>query len=150
MPVDAAISPGNKLLDKLRAKQADYGKKIEAGIKRAALHLQRASQKVVPVLSGNLKASSFTRSEGKGLSVKAHVGYTAAYAVYVHENLDAAHGSEFNAKHADKIAGHQGRNTKSKHAYWFNRGPNQRAKFLEGPMNEERPAMAALIRDSVK
>jgi hypothetical protein len=43
------------------------------------------------------------------------VGYAASYALFVHENLDAAHGEEFNKKH--------GRG----------RGPNQQAKFLETP-----------------
>src|SRR5208283_1222248 len=32
------------------------------------------------------------------------VGYTANYAVYVHENLEAAHGQAYNIKYAAKIA----------------------------------------------
>lgn len=45
------------------------------------------------------------------------------YALYVHENLEAAHGKDFNAKYAAQI----------KAGSMRNRGPNQKARFLIDP-----------------
>ena len=70
------------------------------------------------------------------------VGYTAAYAVHVHENLEAAHGAAYNAKYADEIAQGQTVNKKGrvvKKRGWkgrTSRGPGQQAKFLEQPARE--------------
>lgn len=56
---------------------------LEAGFKVLAVAQERA-----PVDTGNLKGSGFVRKEGKlGVSV----GFSAAYAIYVHENLEAHH-----------------------------------------------------------
>lgn len=61
------------------------------GLKRAGLYLQRLSQKVVPVKTGNLKNSAGTRMIGRGKHSAAVVFYTAAYAVYVHERTELQH-----------------------------------------------------------
>lgn len=106
---------------------------VMVALLRAGLKLQRASQKIVPVQFENLKASAFTRLTSRGDSVI--VGYTAAYAVYVHENLDAAHGEAFNKKHAKEIAN---AHTPAQKKIWFRRGKNQQAKFLERPWKEMR------------
>jgi len=100
-----------------------FGKRLEASLIRTGLWIQRESMKIVPVDTGNLKASAFTRRvEGtSGLNTVVFVGFTAAYAIYVHENLEAAHGEAFNAKYAQEIA--QGLEHR--------RGKNQQAKFLE-------------------
>lgn len=74
-------------------RKADYviGEGVERGLKRAGLWLQRLSQEVVPVDTGNLKNSAFTRASGKGMKTDVFVGYTAGYAVYVHEILENKH-----------------------------------------------------------
>jgi hypothetical protein len=66
------------------------------------------------------------------------VGYTAAYAVYVHENLEAAHGAAYNAKHAAEISAGKTKSSKTKKGWKgaTSRGPNQQAKFLEQPARE--------------
>jgi hypothetical protein len=64
------------------------------------------------------------------------VGYTAKYAIYVHEDLELRHGADYNAWYAEEIeAG-------IKHA----RGENQQAKFLEQPFRQNRRKYLAIIR----
>jgi hypothetical protein len=65
--------------------------RLHAGLKKGGLFLQRESQKIVPVQYGILRASAFTRAEGEGKDFFVRVGYTAQYAIFVHENLDSHH-----------------------------------------------------------
>ena len=112
------------------------------GLKKAGLLLQRESMKLVPVDHGVLRGSAFTRVTGTGSKTDVQVGYTASYAIYVHENLDAAHGKQFNAKYRKEIANGQMRS----------RGANQSAKFLERPYRDlrVRADMKAIVVASVK
>ena len=41
--------------------------------------------------TGNLRGSAFTRATGNGFETIVTVGYTASYAIYVHENLNSFH-----------------------------------------------------------
>ena len=133
----------NVVLRNLKAAKPTLGAKVGRNLKRAGLFLQRESQKIVPVHKGPLKASAFTRNVGgTGWATDIVVGYTAKYAVYVHENLTTAHGRRFNIKHADKIAS---ATTKAQRKIWFNRGVNQQAKFLEQPMRMKRRELMAII-----
>ncbi len=115
------------------------GKKIadgvEVGIIKAALLLQRESQRLVPVETGNLKASAFTSVEGTGFSTKATVGFTAAYALYVHEAVGMV------LKGVRRPSG-LGK-------YWDPQPPAQ-AKFLEEPSRRMAPQMLRIIRDAAK
>lgn len=43
---------------------------------------------MVPVDFGVLKASAFTRAQGQGFKTVVNIGYTAFYAMYVHENVE--------------------------------------------------------------
>lgn len=61
------------------------------GLKKGGLYLQRQSQLVVPVDTGALRNSAFTRIAYAYNTVVVTVGYTVAYAIYVHENPDAQH-----------------------------------------------------------
>jgi hypothetical protein len=54
----------------------------------AGLHLERRSKALVPVDTGNLRASGYTR---RSAELEVEVGYQASYAVFVHENLEAKH-----------------------------------------------------------
>lgn len=123
----------------LRSQNLRIQQGVERGLKRAGLLLLRYAQKIVPVEFGLLKASGFVRVEGYGMAARVNVGFTAAYAIYVHENLDAAHGAAYNTKYADDIKA--GRKKA--------RGPNQQAKFVERPAREHRPELLAVIRASI-
>ena len=100
------------------------GNRIGTNLKRAGAFILRNSQKIVPVWTGNLKASGYVSHTGSGLATVVDVGYRASYAVFVHENEEALHGRDFNEVYADKIAENPG------HHYWFNRGEWQQANFL--------------------
>ena len=87
----AAVEGVKQILKNLRKVSADKQAALERGLVKAGLTLQRASQKVVPVDTGALKNSAYTRKQGSGAKVSVIVGYTQSYAIYVHENLESRH-----------------------------------------------------------
>lgn len=119
-------------IDKL---QEQIGSGFKKGLTRAALYLQAASQKLTPVDTGTLRASAFTRVTGSGLAAKATVGYTAFYALFVHELV------EMKLKGQPRPGG-RGR-------FWDPQGKAQ-AKFLETPMRTEKDKLRQFIRDGIK
>lgn len=93
-------------------------------LKKSGLLLQRVSQKQVPVDSSNLKGSAFTRASGKGFRTSVNVGYTAKYALALHEGVGMRlHGEPRTGKRPD--------GTQRKGSYWSPQG--SRRKFLEIP-----------------
>lgn len=101
-------------------KVKDYQNNASKAVYVAGLFLQAESQKIVPVDTGFLRASAFTRVKRDSKGYLSEVGYRAAYAIYVHENL--------NAKHAAGTS----------------------AKFLEIPFNEKRDQIIAIISAVMK
>lgn len=92
-------------------------------------------------LSAVLRALS--KEERKALreySGSVAVSYYANYALYVHENMQAAHGTDYNERYADEIAA--GKRS--------DRGAGQRAKFLEEPARRLQKQMAEKIRLHIK
>lgn len=87
-----------------------------------------------------LSEQSRKKSGRFGFNVNLAVGFAAPYHVYVHENLQYAHGAAYNAKYADRIQ--RGLDHK--------RRPQEQAKYLEQPAREMRGQLAALIRNSMK
>ena len=146
----------NEVVKGLDLNDKKVQRSIRSGLIGAGKWLLRTSQQLVPVQFGILKASGFVRDVGVSKDrPDVVVGYTAKYAIYVHENMDAAHGKAFNAKYAKEIAAHsrilkRGKN-KGKVVYgavksgWFPRGLNQQAKFLETPMRTEREAILDIV-----
>ena len=132
----------DKVVKNLKKQNSNMGNTFAVRLKRAGLYLQRQSQKIVPVDTGNLKASAFTRSRGTGWNTSCWVGYTAAYAIHVHENLDLRHGKEYNDYYADEIAD---KNNKT----FRKRGENQQAKFLEQPARQYRKHILKIIAGKV-
>ena len=134
----------NKILTNLKElplAQGAIGKGVERGLKKSGLLIFRDAQKEVPVDTGNLKGSGFTRKlEGAGSTTKVGVGYTAAYAIKVHEDLSVAHGRAYNRKHADDIAA----------GLLSSRGENQKAKFLEDPAKRLRGDVLRIISKEVQ
>jgi len=126
------------------------GKRFAVGAKKAGLFLERESQEIVPVQFGDLKGTAFTRNVGgSGFRCDIIIGYSGetGYAIYVHENLEAAHGKEFNIKHAEEIAS---ASTSAQKRVWFERGENQQAKFLEKPARTKRRKIIRIIKNEMR
>jgi hypothetical protein len=81
----------SNLLRQFDRLEKSYAKGFRTGISMAGLLVQRESQLIVPVDTSNLKNSAFTRTFGSGFQSFTLVGYTAAYAVFVHEDLMVGH-----------------------------------------------------------
>lgn len=60
------------------------------GLLAAGLIIQAEAQGMTPVDTGNLKDSAFTRKAPEN-EFAVEIGFSAAYAIYVHEDLDAYH-----------------------------------------------------------
>jgi hypothetical protein len=119
--------------------------KFSRNLVKAGLYLQRESQHLCPIETGVLRNSAFTRKFGKGWKTKVIVGYTAAYGIYVHENLDALHGKAYNDFYNAGQAGRDattGRFTKAKHK---KKRPQEQAKFLEDAYKNNRGKIFVII-----
>lgn len=88
----------------LKKSKTKATKGLRVGLFRAALFLQRESQKIVPVDTGALRASANTRMEGTAETPEAIVSYGQDYAVHVHENLEMRHKPGKVAKYLEKPA----------------------------------------------
>ena len=100
---------------------------------------------------GNLTNSKYIRNiGGVGYRTDILVGFTANYAVYVHEDMTKKHGKDFNIKHAEEIAAAQGTKRGTAKGGMFLRGEDQQAKFLERPAREERQRILKIIAREAK
>lgn len=129
------VSGVEGIVANIKRKTDTMATKTEKALKLAGLNLQRASMERVPVNFGILKASAFTRAEGEGFKTVVSVGYTAAYALYVHEAIEM----KLLGKPRPKGRGH----------YWDPQGQAQ-AKFLEGPLREMLPEIKNSLREALK
>jgi hypothetical protein len=107
-----------------------------AGLYEAGLKVQASAQRRVPVDTGNLKASAYTRKDPGG-QPQVEVGFTAAYAVFVHENL------EMKLKGVPRTSG------SGKGRYW---DPQGRAgpKFLQNAVSENVRNILAIVQKTAK
>jgi hypothetical protein len=114
------------------------GNGMNRGLRLAGLALQAESQLLVPVEFGNLKASAFTRAKGGFANMEVTVGYTAAYAMFVHENV------------AMKLKGEE-RRPSPPHIgrYWDPAGRGQ-AKFLEQPFRASTDRTVDLVMQEIR
>lgn len=126
----SSITGVAQVLKNLEAKRIAYGLGTARGLKKAGLTLQRASQLKVPVDLGVLKNSAFTRAFGSGIKTVVTVGYTANYAIYVHENV------EMKGRGMPRSSG--------KGNYWDPAGRGQ-AKFLEEPARSMKAELRNII-----
>lgn len=124
------------VLSNLDRQTEALGRRIAKGLKTAGLVLQRDSQTHVPVDFGVLKASAFTRAQGDGAKTIVTVGYTASYALFVHELVGM------------KLKG-QPRTAPSKGKYWDPQG-RAYAKFLEEPFRRLTPAIIKIVQEAAK
>lgn len=124
-------------LSKLNKEAQRRSQAVQTGLKRCGALLLRESMMIVPVDTGFLRRSGKVVATGVGNTTVVQVGYSAAYSVFVHENLDVAHGEAYNTKHADAIAA----------GFLKNRGPNQQALFLIQPLIQLRPEFLRIMKE---
>lgn len=149
MPAVIQIRGMQEVLSNLKKAGRRIGDGAGRGLVKGGQFLQAESQRICPVMTGNLRASAFTRRVAPKHVI---VGYTAGYAAYVHENLEAAHGKAFNIKHATEIAraNTRMRAGKRRSRVFFGRGENQQAKFLERPAKEKRHDILRIVAEEAK
>ena len=75
----------DKVLRNLNKEIKKIENRTQAGVTAAALKVKAESQKLTPVDTGNLKASAYVSSPAIKNIPSAEIGYTASYAIYVHE-----------------------------------------------------------------
>lgn len=123
MPRVAGITGVEKLLRRLKNARGKQALAVARGLKVGGLFLQAESQRICPVDTANLVNTAITRNVGgSGLDTDIVVAYgdEADYAVYVHEDKNAAH------------------------------GPGKQAKFLEQPARTKRGEIIRIIHDEAK
>lgn|SRR3990167_1107320 len=113
----------------------------EQGLKLAGLRLQKESQGLVPVDLGPLKASAYTRATGTGLRTVVYVGYTALYALHVHELIGMTLKGQLRTVPPGQ-PGYRGR-------FWDPQGKAQ-AKFLEEPARRLIPTLRTIIKNKAR
>jgi hypothetical protein len=130
MPPVVVIGLGRIQLN-LKRRSTTLAAKFQFGAVKAGLLLQRESQRLVPVEYSVLKNSAYTRSIGVGLNATVYVGYTASYALTVHEA-------------AGTLRGLGVPRPSGKGNYW-DPSPQAQPKFLEQPARALAPKMRAII-----
>lgn len=138
--VKVTVEGAEFVVRNIRSARARLATGISRGLRRAGILVLRESKKMVPVDTGVLKASGFVRAHFSGADTVVTVGYTAAYAGTVHEDLTKAHGDEYNSKHAVAIAA----------GFKKRRGSGQSAKYLETPVRWNIKAINKVVKDTVK
>lgn len=98
------------------------------------------------------KLASLEKKSREQHDVSVVVGYDAAYAIFVHEDLEAAHGSAYNQKYAEEIAAGKTKSGRKKRGWKgkTSRGPNQQAKFLEKPAREMAKELGSMIGSAMQ
>ena len=103
-----------------------------AGMLEAGLKIEARSNERAPREYGNLAASSYARKAQDG-AMAVEIGYTAEYALYVHEDL------EMSLKGEPRPSGLG--------VYW---GPNGENKFLEKTLRENTDLIVQIIQQRAK
>lgn len=143
MRIKGQVIGVDNVLRNIRATPDKIGIGVSRGLRLAGLVLQRASQEQVPVEFGVLKASAFTKAGGVGLKTFVDVGFTAAYAVYIHENREIwPPGMRLKGQPRQPNPPHKGN-------YWDPQG-KAKPKFLEDPARLLMPTFKKIIVDEVK
>lgn len=98
--------------------------KTSAGMRAGALIVQREAQKRTPTDTGNLKGSAYTEVRDEFGRIIAEVGFTAAYALFVHENRE------------QKLKGQPRSSGSGKGTYWETGEPGFLTNALREKQNE--------------
>ena len=86
-----AISGIDKVLGNLNRQIIVIQGKGRQGLKTAGLLVEGESKAMTPVETGNLRAGAYTQDIGDLGNPGVEIGYTAAYAVFVHERTELRH-----------------------------------------------------------
>jgi hypothetical protein len=98
-----------------------------AGLLAGGLIIQATAQKKAPRVTGNLAGSAYTRKSPENDKI-VEVGFGAAYALFVHENME-------------QVLKGQPRKHPAKGTYWDNGEP----KFLENAAREETGRVVRIV-----
>ena len=125
----------DEVLKNLNREIADIKDKTLGGLLAAGFIILRESSLHVPVEYGNLRGSGYVRRAQSSMlnEESVEIGYTAAYALWVHENIEM------------KLQGQP--RPSGKGVYW---GPDGHAKFLERALMDKSSAIIAEITKRAK
>ena len=128
------------------------GRRAARGLRAGSKFLLEKSQELVPTESGDLKKSGYFKNIGKrsGMGAVYAIGYTATYAMWVHEDTTAAHGRMFNLKHAAEIAKATSSDSIAVKQRFSARRPEERSKFLSFPARRYRRNLRKIITREAK
>lgn len=87
-----------KVLKNLNRSVVGIKSKSRQGLQAAALLVLGTSKELTPVDTGNLRGGTYTKLFGGRDNPGAEIGYTAAYAVFVHERTELHHKAPTQAK----------------------------------------------------
>lgn len=118
----------NNVLKKLNAEIRALERRSQSGLLAGALVVQGRAQRKVPVEYGNLRASAYARRMPENPNA-VEVGFSAAYALYVHENLEP------------KLRGQK--RPSGLGVYW---GPAGEPQFLTKALRESHKEIVELVR----
>lgn len=85
------VQQGYALAQRLQQRGQRKVRAFQIGIRRAGYYVFQLTQAVVPVDTGYLKSTGWMRFAGSGTTFTFTIGYSADYAIYVHERLDVFH-----------------------------------------------------------
>jgi len=117
-----------KVMERLNKQIAGVKGRTTAGLMAGGLIVERQAKIYTPREYGNLVGSAFTRKAIDGTD-SVEVGFSAAYAVYVHENLQ------------QKLKGEP--RPSGLGVYW---GPNGRPRFLYVAYVEKQKEVLAVVK----
>jgi len=92
------IAGTDRVIRNMHRQIAAIRTRTKAGLWEAALKIKADALPLTPIDIGNLRQSAYVEMLDGPSGPVAEIGYTAAYAVYVHERLELAHKSPTQAK----------------------------------------------------
>lgn len=81
----------NEVIRNLNREVMALQRRTTAGLWEAGLEVKRRAVELAPVDSGNLRASGYTITYDRPQGPAVEIGFTAAYAPYVHERMELKH-----------------------------------------------------------
>lgn len=98
-----------------------YNKGYQAALEAALLRVLNTATAYCPIDTGYLRSTGFTQITGSGFNTRGYVGFSAEYAMYVHENVH--------------------------HSF---KAPGTSAKYLEKAIERHKKEIPAMIAESMK
>lgn len=88
MAVGGSVKGFSQIKSAIEQVKKEHEKKKRKALNRIGVIIKADSVKLTPVDTSNLRGSAYIDVDG---SKSVFIGYTADYAVYVHEDLEATH-----------------------------------------------------------